>query len=219
MPRLLAETTMANAPSASASSSIDVCYYFDKKELRLKFPYADQAIAYQALNHEGRILPDEPEHIYLPVAGGMQYIRDSSIGLVLGFASKAEAKEWCRRSILGHMHSSTEVHFQWLWEGNSLDEKLRIAPSPESELEPDGYMSDPTEKQQAKAGGTSTPSSGPRRFAQASIEAKDFKKVYPPPAPPALAEARWKAGPRRNARGSRNKESVSPPPVHRRRKY
>ncbi|OOG00281.1 hypothetical protein ASPCADRAFT_202163 [Aspergillus carbonarius ITEM 5010] len=57
----------------------------------------------------------------------MTYLRDSSSGLVIGFATPDDADTWCRNSILGHLYAtapSTEVRIRRAWTDEELDEML-----------------------------------------------------------------------------------------------
>ncbi|GAQ45103.1 hypothetical protein AtubIFM55763_006551 [Aspergillus tubingensis] len=109
--------------------AFDVYFVFQKQELKLVFNSATHANAYQASNREGRIFTAEPTAVYLPHSPAMTYLRDSSNGLVIGFATSEDAETWCRTSILGHIYSSEpspEVRIRRNWTDEELDEVLRI---------------------------------------------------------------------------------------------
>ena len=87
------------APPAPAARSIclDVGFDFARGELSIGFDRADRARAYQARNHEARILAADPRTAWLPVPAGASRLRASRAGLVLHFARAADAAAWCRR--------------------------------------------------------------------------------------------------------------------------
>ncbi|OJJ67563.1 hypothetical protein ASPBRDRAFT_135071 [Aspergillus brasiliensis CBS 101740] len=112
--------------------AFDVYFIFQKQELKLVFNSTTHANAYQSSNREGRIFAAEPTAVYLPHSPAMTYLRDSSNGLVIGFATPEDAEAWCRTSILGHLYSSEpspEVRIRRTWTDEELDEVLRIQPN------------------------------------------------------------------------------------------
>ncbi|EHA18668.1 hypothetical protein CBS147343_6534 [Aspergillus niger] len=112
--------------------AFDVYFIFQKQELKLVFNSATHANAYQASNREGRIFAAEPTAVYLPHSPTMTYLRDSSSGLVIGFATPEDAETWCRTSILGHLYSSEpspEVRIRRTWTDEELDEVLCVQPT------------------------------------------------------------------------------------------
>ncbi|KAE8135694.1 hypothetical protein BDV38DRAFT_251222 [Aspergillus pseudotamarii] len=109
---------------------LDVFFYFQKQELKLSFNSPNQAASYQNRNRESRIFANEPNAVYLPLAPSMVYLRDSSKGLVIGFAKSEDADLWCRTSILGQKHGHYEVHISRGWTDEQLNQALQIQHQP-----------------------------------------------------------------------------------------
>ncbi|GAB1194710.1 hypothetical protein APSETT444_003956 [Aspergillus pseudonomiae] len=110
--------------------ALDVFFYFQKQELKLSFNSPNQAASYQNRNRESRIFANEPSAVYLPLAPSMVYLRDSSKGLVIGFAKSEDADLWCRTSILGQKHGHYEVHIGRGWTDEQLNQALQIQHQP-----------------------------------------------------------------------------------------
>ena len=177
---------------ANKTLQLEVFFFFEQRELKIDFKDMGRAAAYQELNREGRIFSDGSTNVYLPLSKGMNYVRDSSSGLLIGFASKTEADRWCHKSILGYMHSDTEVHIKRSWEENKLDQQLRFSKQ---------RSATPNSKEKPPLSHTDSDRStayGPARAAMPS----DGRR--PPPPPPPLPP-----GPRRVAMGSR--KPLGPP--------
>ncbi|PYI04668.1 hypothetical protein BO78DRAFT_287202, partial [Aspergillus sclerotiicarbonarius CBS 121057] len=112
-----------------APPACDVYFIFQKQELKLVFNSLTHANAYHAMNREARIFAHEPTAVYLPLSPAMTYLRDSSSGLVIGFATPEDADTWCRTAILGHIYASepsTEVRIRRAWSDDELDALLHV---------------------------------------------------------------------------------------------
>ncbi|KAE8316243.1 hypothetical protein BDV41DRAFT_528592 [Aspergillus transmontanensis] len=115
---------------SNSQPALDVFFYFQKQELKLSFNSPNQAASYQNRNRESRIFANEPNAVYLPLAPSMVYLRDSSKGLVIGFAKSEDADLWCRTSILGQKHGHYEVHIGRGWTDEQLNQALQIQHQP-----------------------------------------------------------------------------------------
>ncbi|EIT76720.1 unnamed protein product [Aspergillus oryzae] len=115
---------------SNSQPALDVFFYFQKQELKLSFNSPNQAAFYQNRNRESRIFANEPNAVYLPLAPSMVYLRDSSKGLVIGFAKAEDADLWCRTSILGQKHGHYEVHIGRGWTDEQLNQALQVQHQP-----------------------------------------------------------------------------------------
>ncbi|OGM39532.1 hypothetical protein ABOM_011910 [Aspergillus bombycis] len=146
--------------------ALDVFFYFQKQELKLSFNSPNQAASYQNRNRESRIFANEPSAVYLPLAPSMVYLRDSSKGLVIGFAKSEDADLWCRASILGQKHGHYEVHIGRGWTDEQLNQALQIQHQPyvpKSSSRPQSIQStiEPTPPSSSGSDSNLKPSSSP----------------------------------------------------------
>ena len=166
---------MTNEPM----QSLDVFFYFEQRELKIDFKHSNKAEAYQELNREGRIFSNQRTAVYLPLSQSMKYVRDSSSGLVIGFANRIDAVSWCDRSIIGYMHSDIEVHIRRRWEDSELDKRLHFskrlslpASAYDTSQRSNRTFLSPLDSYRQREGRvievTVSPPSGPRRFARRS---------------------------------------------------
>ncbi|KAE8371101.1 hypothetical protein BDV26DRAFT_276753 [Aspergillus bertholletiae] len=129
---------------SNSQSALNVFFYFQKHELKISFNSPNQAASYQNRNRESRIFAHEPNAVYLPLAPSMVYLRDSSKGLVIGFATSEDADLWCRTCILGHKHGPYEVHIDRGWTEEQLNQALQTQPQsyvPKSSSRPQSLQS------------------------------------------------------------------------------
>ena len=91
--------------------SLDLRFELERKELVISFDTERQARAYQRKNPESRIFFDGSRRdVWLPMLPSMKYIRASSVGFAICFASPELAKRWCGRSIIGIQPSNSLLH-------------------------------------------------------------------------------------------------------------
>ncbi|KAE9374874.1 hypothetical protein N431DRAFT_438271 [Stipitochalara longipes BDJ] len=117
--------------TSSTGIRLDVFYYFGEKELMIRFQTREQAVAYQAKNPEGRILADKGEcDVWLPIHWTMKCFRSSSLGMIIIFGSKDEARVWQQRSVLGQrIEGEAGVFIQRDWSEKEFQKLLGVSSS------------------------------------------------------------------------------------------
>jgi hypothetical protein len=96
---------------------LDIFYDFIRKELKIRFFSPEQALSYQARNHEARIFESDDKSVWLPIPDSMTCLRASALGFVIRFKDSDAAVAWCRHSVLGRLHprDNTDVYIQREW--------------------------------------------------------------------------------------------------------
>ena len=109
--------------------SLELRFELERKELVISFNTERLARAYQTKNPESRIFFDGSRRdVWLPMLPSMKYIRASSVGFAICFASPELAKRWCERSIIGIQPPAgpgTEVLIYRQWGEDKLERLLR----------------------------------------------------------------------------------------------
>jgi hypothetical protein len=123
--------------------SLDLRFELERKELVISFDTERQARAYQRKNPESRIFFDGSRRdVWLPMLPSMKYIRASSVGFAICFASPELAKRWCGRSIIGIQPDTgpgTEVLIYRQWGEDKLERLLRSDESAGVRLGPERH--------------------------------------------------------------------------------
>jgi hypothetical protein len=133
---------MSNQSDTSSTGiRLGIFYYLIEKELMIRFQTSEQALAYHAKNPEGRILADKGKcDVWLPVSSKMTCLRSSSLGMIIVFESKDDAKAWRQRSVLGHeIEGEAGVCIPREWSHKELQKLLHDS---STNLKPPGPMKD-----------------------------------------------------------------------------